>query len=145
MEGMQGFVARHRRELAPERTEVLCLECLGGPTLTVLEGEGMLRMRRYPAAMRERLARAAARAGVPISRGLKTVAATDALIALRAGYPTVTLASVDYTKYPLNYHWPTDTPDALHWRTIRDAVAVCQEFLRADRDEATLSGEHRWR
>jgi hypothetical protein len=131
MEGMQGFAKRHFAELDPAQTEFLCLECLGGPILSVLEGEGMLRMRDYPWYMRESLAEAAKSAGVKITRGLRTVAATDALIALRAGYPVVTLASVDETKFPLNYHWPTDAPDALHWRTIEDAIAVCIEFLRA--------------
>ena len=36
-EGMHGFVRRHRSALPPERTELLCLECLGAPTLHVLE------------------------------------------------------------------------------------------------------------
>jgi Zn-dependent M28 family amino/carboxypeptidase len=131
MEGMQGFARRHFQELDPARTEFLCLECLGGPILIVLEGEGMLRMRDYPAAMRQALADAASASGVRITRGIRTVAATDALIALRAGYPAVTLASIDHTKFPLNYHWPTDTPEALHWSTIEDAIAVCNAFLRA--------------
>ena len=91
----------------------------------------MLRMRDYPQRMREALADAAREAGVSISRGLRTVAASDALIALRAGYQVATLASVDYTKLPLNYHWPTDTPDALRWETIEGAIAVCEQFLRA--------------
>ncbi|MGH2865763.1 MAG: M28 family peptidase, partial [Solirubrobacteraceae bacterium] len=47
MEGMQGFMRRHRATLDPRRTTVLCLECVGGPTLTLIEAEGMLRMRRY--------------------------------------------------------------------------------------------------
>ena len=55
-EGMQGFGERHFDELDPERTEMVCLECLGGPTLIVVEGEGMLRMRDYPVHMREALA-----------------------------------------------------------------------------------------
>jgi hypothetical protein len=131
MEGMQGFARRHFAELDPECTEFLCLECLGGPILIVLEGEGMLRMRDYQEEMLYALADAAAAAGVTITRGIRTVAATDALIALRAGYPAVTLASIDHTKFPLNYHWPTDTPDALHWNTIEDAIAVCVQFLRA--------------
>jgi hypothetical protein len=139
MEGMRGFARRHFAELDPADTEVVCLECLGGPTLVVLEGEGMLRMRDYPAPMREALAEAAARAGVPITRGVRTVAATDALIALRAGYRAGTLASVDYTKFPLNYHWPTDTPDVMHWRTIEDAISVCTQFLRARAARDTLS------
>ncbi len=131
MEGMRGFARRHFPELDPASTEFLCLECLGGPILAVLEGEGMLRMRDYPESMRASLAGAAAAAGVELTRGLRTVAATDALIALRAGYRTVTLASVDETKFPLNYHWPTDAPEALQWRTIEDAIAVCVQFLRA--------------
>jgi hypothetical protein len=130
MEGMQGFGRRHFPALDRERTEVLCLECLGGPTIVVVEGEGMLRMRDYPLRMREELAEAAAEAGVTVRRGLRTVAATDGLIALRAGYPTVTLASIEATGLPLNYHWPSDLPEALHWDTIEQAIAVCDRFLR---------------
>jgi Peptidase family M28 len=129
-EGMQGFGRRHFDQLDPARTEMVCLECLGGPTLIVVEGEGMLRMRDYPTAMREALDGAASAAGVPIVRGLRTTAATDAIIPLRAGYPVATLASVDETKLPMNYHWPNDVPDALHWNTIEDAIAVCEQFLR---------------
>ena len=98
----------------------------------------MLRMRDYPVAMREALAAAARTANAPIRRGLRTVASTDALIPLRAGYRVGTLASVDYTKFPLNYHWHTDTPDLLHWDTIEHAIAVCVEFLRAGATRDTL-------
>jgi acetylornithine deacetylase/succinyl-diaminopimelate desuccinylase-like protein len=138
-EGMQAFGDRHFTELDPEHTEFVCLECLGGPIMIVLEGEGMLRMRDYPLHMREALASAAADAGVSVKRGIQTVAATDAVIALRAGYPVVTLASVDETKLPLNYHWPSDTPDGLNWQTIADAIAVCDRFLRRRPRGDTLS------
>jgi Peptidase family M28 len=130
MEGMHGFARRHFPRLDPAQTEVLCLECLGGSTMIVLEGEGMLRMHDYPAAMREELAAAAAAAGVEVTRGLRTVAATDGLIALRAGYPTVTLASIDETKLPRNYHWPSDTPESLSWETVENALSVSEAFLR---------------
>jgi hypothetical protein len=130
-EGMQAFGERHFAELDPHQTEFLCLECLGGQTLTLLEGEGMLRMRDYTSQTREALADAASRAGVEVRRGIQTVAATDAIIALRAGYPTATLAALEHTKLPINYHWPTDTPDALHWDTIEDAIAVSEEFVRS--------------
>ena len=139
MEGMRGFARRHFPELDPAETEVVCLECVGSPTLVVLEGEGMLRMRDYPTQMREAISGAARAAAVPIKRGMRTVASTDALIALRAGYRVGTLASVDYTKFPLNYHWPTDTPDVLHWETIEDAIKVCIEFLHARAARGTLS------
>jgi len=131
MEGMQGFMRRHRATLDPARTTVLCLECVGSPTLTLVEAEGMLRMRPYSDAARERLARAAEAAGVELVRGLRTVAATDALIALRRGYAAATLASIDATKFPANYHWPTDTPENLDWSTIERAFAVADRFVRA--------------
>ena len=70
-------------------------------------------------------------AGVELRRGLRTVAATDGLIALRAGYPTCTLGGVDETKFPSNYHWPSDTPDNLSWESVEGAVRVCEAYLRA--------------
>jgi Peptidase family M28 len=129
-EGMQAFGRRHFPELDPDRTEMICLECVGGPTLVVVEGEGMLRMRDYPREMRDALERAALSAGFAARRGLRTTAATDAIVALRAGYRVATLASVDETKLPMNYHWPNDVADALHWSTIEQAIATCEQFLR---------------
>lgn len=130
MEGMQGFMRRHRATLDPASTTVLCLECVGSPTLTLVEAEGMLRMRYYTDAARRRLADAAEEVGVELVRGLRTVAATDALIPLRRDYASVTLASVDATKFPANYHWPSDTPENLDWNTIERAFAVADRFLR---------------
>jgi acetylornithine deacetylase/succinyl-diaminopimelate desuccinylase-like protein len=131
MEGMQGFGRRHFDALDRETTEFVCIECVGSPDLCVVEGEGMLRMRLYTESSREALARAGAAAGVELQRGLRTVAATDALIALRAGYATCTLGGVDETKFPANYHWPTDVPDNLDWSSVEGAVAVCDRYVRA--------------
>jgi hypothetical protein len=130
-EGMQAFGRRHFSELDPARTEMICLECVGGPTLIVVEGEGMLRMRDYPSETRAALEAAASAAGIPIVRGLRTTAATDAIIPLRAGFRVATVASVDETKLPMNYHWPSDVPEALHWGTIESAIAVCEQFVRS--------------
>jgi hypothetical protein len=128
---MQAFGRRHFAGLPRESTEFVCLECVGSPLLCVVEGEGMLRMRDYPEASREALARAGAAAGVELRRGLRTVAATDGLIALNAGYRTCTLGGVDETKFPANYHWPSDTPDNLDWSSVEAAVAICDRYLRA--------------
>ena len=130
MEGMQAFGRRHFPELDRTATEFVCLECVGSPHLCVVEAEGMLRMRHYPEASREALARAGAEAGVTLTRGLRTVAATDGLIALRAGYPTCTLGGVDETKFPAEYHWESDVPDNLDWSSIEDAVEVCRRYVR---------------
>lgn len=130
MEGMQAFGRRHFPELPHAGTEFVCLECVGSPQLCVVEAEGMLRMRHYTASSRDKLARAGEAAGVELRRGLRTVAATDALIALRAGYPTCTLGGVDETKFPSNYHWPSDTPDNLSWESVEGAVKVCEALVR---------------
>jgi Peptidase family M28 len=130
MEGMQAFGRRHFPQLDRETTDFICIECVGSPELCVVEAEGMLRMRHYPQASREALARAGAEAGVALTRGLRTVAATDALIALRAGYPTALLGGVDETKFPANYHWPTDVPDKLDWDSVEGAVEVCLRYVR---------------
>jgi acetylornithine deacetylase/succinyl-diaminopimelate desuccinylase-like protein len=130
MEGMQGFGRRHFGDLPRATTEFVCIECVGSPELCVVEGEGMLRMRLYTESSREALARAGAAAGVQLRRGLRTVAATDGLIALRAGYPTCTLGGVDETKFPSNYHWPSDTPDNLDWESVEGAAAVCEAYVR---------------
>ena len=130
MEGMQAFGRRHFADLPRATPEFVCLECIGSPQLCVVEAEGMLRMRHYPEQSREALARAGEAAGVDLRRGLRTVAATDGLIALRAGYPTCTLGGVDETKFPSNYHWPSDTPDNLTWESLEGAVRVCEAYLR---------------
>jgi acetylornithine deacetylase/succinyl-diaminopimelate desuccinylase-like protein len=129
MEGMQAFGRHHFGELDRSTTEFVCLECIGSPHLCIVEAEGMLRMRHYTESSRDRLERAGREAGVGLTRGLRTVAATDALIALRAGYPTCLLGAVDDTKFPSNYHWPTDTPDNLDWSSIDGAVEVCLRYV----------------
>jgi acetylornithine deacetylase/succinyl-diaminopimelate desuccinylase-like protein len=131
MEGMQAFGRRHFDRLDRGSTEFVCLECVGSPHLCVVEAEGMLRMRPYTESSREALARAGAAAGVELTRGLRTVAATDALIALRAGYPACTLGGIDETKFPANYHWESDTPDNLDWDSVEGALRTCQEYLRS--------------
>ena len=130
MEGMQAFGRRHFGALPREATEFVCLECVGSPELCVVEGEGMLRMRLYPEPSREALARAGAEVGIELRRGLKTVAATDALIALRAGYRVCTLGGVDETKFPANYHWPSDVPDNLDWASVEGSAKVCEAYVR---------------
>jgi Peptidase family M28 len=129
MEGMQAFGRRHFPALDRETTEFVCIECVGSPNLCVVEAEGMLRMRHYTESSREALARAGAQAGVELTRGLRTVAATDGLIALRAGYPSCLLGGVDETKFPAEYHWPSDTPDNLDWQSVEGAVEVCLRYV----------------
>jgi Zn-dependent M28 family amino/carboxypeptidase len=131
MEGMRGFARRHFPSLPRDRTRVLCVESVGAPELVVIEGEGMIRMRDYPAESRELLAACGERAGVPLRRGLRLGLATDGLIALKAGYPSAALSSVTPYKFTANYHSHRDTSARVDFGSVEGAVRVCREFVRA--------------
>ncbi|HEV2753983.1 MAG TPA: M28 family peptidase [Solirubrobacteraceae bacterium] len=130
MEGMQAFGRRHFASLPRESTHVLCVDTVGSPHLLMLEGEGMLRMNEYPPAFKALVRACADEANLELWSGLRFRNATDGLIALRAGYPTVMLGSCDRYKLPSNYHWPTDTADNVDFSTVRDAVVLCTAVAR---------------
>lgn len=128
-EGMQAFGERHFAELPLESTSFVALDTVGSPDLVLLEGEGMLGIHEYPTRAKEAVQAAADRAGVKLWRGLRFRNATDAIIPLRAGYPTVAVVSCDEFKAPSNYHWPTDTPDNVDYGTVAEAVRVCEALV----------------
>jgi hypothetical protein len=130
MEGMRGFARRHFGSLDRGSTEIVALDSVGSPELVIIEAEGMLAIRDYPQATRERVADAARAAGVHVRRGLRLGLATDGLIALRAGFPCAAVGSVTRYKFPSNYHSPSDVPENLDYDTIRDAVLLCEAFVR---------------
>jgi hypothetical protein len=130
MEGMQAYARRHFSELDPARTHVICVDTVGSLELVLLEGEGMLRMRDYPDGFKDLVDGCAAQAGVKLWRGLRFRNATDGLIALKAGYPTVMIGSLNEFKVPDNYHWPTDDADHVNLATVRDAVTLVEAVVR---------------
>lgn len=136
MEGMQAFGRRHFPDLPRESTSFICVDSVGSPTLMELEGEGMLVMRDYPAPLKDLLSRAARDEGVELVRGLRFRNATDGLISMKAGYPTVMLGSITAYKAPANYHWPTDTAENVDYGTVVDATRLCRraiDLLAGDR------------
>lgn len=130
MEGMRGFGARHFGSLPKATTRVVCVESVGSPELIVIEGEGMIRMTDYPLQSRDLLAACGEAAGVPLRRGLRLGLATDGLIALKAGYPTATLASVTPYKFPSNYHSQSDVARNVDFGSVAGAVRVCEQVVR---------------
>ncbi len=131
MEGMRGFMRRHRSDLDPASTRFVAFECVGSPHLILIEGEGMLRMRDYDASLRAELQAAADEAGVALWRGLRLGAGgTDALPALRGGYRAACIAACTDLKVPANYHWKTDVPENLCWQTIEQAVVLATSLVR---------------
>jgi hypothetical protein len=130
MEGMRRFMDRWSPQLPTDRTTVVCLETLGCPRLALIEGEGMAWMTDYPSETRQLVADVAAEEGIELVRNLRTRAATDGLIALRAGYPTALLASVDQRNIPSHWHCPCDVADNVDFSTIDRASALCIALAR---------------
>jgi peptidase M28-like protein len=130
MEGMQAFARRHFPSLEPDRTHFVCVDTVGSPELALIEGEGMLRMREYPDEFKQLVAGCASERRIRLRRGLRFRNATDGLIALKAGYPSVAIGSVTELKVPSNYHWPTDTAENVDHGSVDDAVTLCTAIAR---------------
>jgi hypothetical protein len=129
--GIYSFAERHFPSLDRRHTWFLNLDTLGSPRLILLEGEGALVMEDYhDRSFRDLVARSAERAGAPLLRGLRSRTSTDAVIPSRAGYPTVTLVSIDRHKALSNYHRMSDTPQNVNYRTVRHALTVTEAVAR---------------
>jgi hypothetical protein len=139
LEGMQAFLRRHSDRLPRERTTFLCLESVGSGRLVLLDGEGMLRLHRYPPAPREELARAAGDLGIAVEP-FRFRFATDGQLPLLAGYRTGVVASVDWYGAPRNYHWPSDDTGSVDLGTAERAAELVLSWLRGTSDSWRLSG-----
>jgi hypothetical protein len=129
-EGILGFAERHFGELPAGRTWFVNLETVGSPHLAMLEGEGPVRMRDYPLEFRNFVASTAEKAGIPLRRGMRARVTTDSLVVEKAGYPVVTLTSLDEFKQLSNYHLPSDVPDNLDFGTVEQAARLAEATLR---------------
>ena len=129
-EGMGLFMERHAGELPRDRTFFLCLETVGSPNLLVLRGEGMLRLREYPAESLELLDSTAEELGIELFPNLRLRNATDGVFPLAAGYQCVSVASCNRWKNPSNYHWRTDTPENVDYDTVADAIRLTEAVIR---------------
>jgi Peptidase family M28 len=129
-EGMGMFMERHAHELPADRTFFLSLDTLGSPHLLVLRGEGMLKLREYPAESLELLDSTAQELDIELMPNLRLRNATDGVFPLAAGYQCVSVASCNRWKNPSNYHWKTDTPENVHYDTVADAIRLSEAVIR---------------
>jgi Zn-dependent M28 family amino/carboxypeptidase len=130
LEGMQAFARRHFSTLPVADTFFFNLDTLGSPHLTLLRGEGMLKMYDYPAPALDLVDSVARDLGIWLFPNLRLRNATDSLYALKAGYPSACLGSVTEYKAPSNYHWPTDVPANVDFGTFGDGVRLAEAVVR---------------
>jgi Peptidase family M28 len=129
-DGMAAFAERHFDDLPRESTFFLCLESVGSPKLTVLRGEGMLRMKEYPRRSLALVDGLADVLGIDLEPNLRNRNATDAVIPLVAGYECAALCSVTHLHQIANYHWPSDVPENVDYETLADAVRLTEAVVR---------------
>jgi hypothetical protein len=129
-EGMKAWSRRHFDELPRESTTFVVLDTVGSPRLMLLEGEGMLGIYEYPRNLLREIHRIAREEDVELVANLRFRNATDALIPLKAGYPTAMFGSINEFKAPSNYHWYTDTADNVDYSTVADAARLCLALTR---------------
>lgn len=129
-EGIRGYAERHFDGFDRDKTWFLNIDSVGSPELTLLEGEGPFKVREYSVEFRDLIARCAERAGVPLRRGMRGQTSTDAVVPLRAGFPTATLVSVNEFKTISNYHWPTDVPGNVNLDTVGHALTLAEAVVR---------------
>jgi hypothetical protein len=129
-EGMLGFARRHFPDLPRETTDIIVVDAVGSPTLTLPECEGMIVHKPYDQGLKDLLAGCAQEQGIHVWRGLKFSFSSDAAVALNHGYRACMLGSVTDFKAPQNYHWPTDVADSIHFDRVADAVRMVDGAIR---------------
>src|SRR5262245_7946099 len=129
-EGMGLFMERHAGELRADRTFFLCLDTVGSPHLLALRGEGMLKLRAYPAESLDLVDSTAEELGIELFPNLRLRNATDGVFPLAAGYQCASIASCNEWKNPSNYHWRTDVPENVDYDTVTDAVRLSEAVIR---------------
>lgn len=128
-EGMHAFARRHFAHLPTPETFFLAIDTVGSPHLLVLRGEGMLGVSDYPARSLALLDGLADELGIRLYPNLRLRNATDGVYPLAAGYQCASLCSCTRLKQPANYHWPSDVPDNVDYRTLADAVLLIEALV----------------
>jgi hypothetical protein len=134
--GMHAFVARHR-DWPVEETFFVNFECVGGGHLHYVRSEGVLAKGYITPQLNELARRLSADARWADVTPVDLLAATDGHVPAAAGYPALSLITLESNGVPRNYHRAEDTVDALDMATVVRAADFGAEVALA---AATPSG-----
>jgi hypothetical protein len=110
--GMHAFVDRHR-DWSIDSTYYLNFECVGGGRLHYIRSEGVLAKGFFPPQLNEIARQLATEEAWADITPVDLLAATDGHVPAAAGYPALSLISLEANGVPRNYHRVEDTVDAL--------------------------------
>lgn len=129
-EGMKAFGERHFPDLPVESTFFVNMDTIGSPHLTVLRGEGFLKMYEYPQEALILADRTAEEQGIELMPNLRIHNGTDGLDALAAGYQVVSICSCTEHKQPAHYHWPDDISENVDFETVDEGIRLAEAITR---------------
>ncbi len=129
-EGMKAFGERHFPDLPVDSTFFINMDTIGSPFLTVLRGEGFLKMFEYPQEALILADRTAEEEAIELMPNLRIRNGTDGLEALAAGYPVVSICSCTEHKQPANYHWPNDVAENVDFDTVESGIRLAEAMTR---------------
>jgi hypothetical protein len=131
--GMRDWVKRHRRELDPRATAVVCVDEVGAGTVRYARKEGFLvAFRHHPAllALCDQIAEedrdADGRYG---ARPIVRRTASDAAVARGAGFPTVRVACAGALDRAPHHHRAADTTANVDPEALERAFGFCSELI----------------
>jgi Peptidase family M28 len=142
MEGMHGFLRRHRKALQKDSTYFLNLDSVGGGEVRFIASEGLavsVNSDQRLIQLCDAIAVADRENGNRYgAEELRTGFATDSFPASLAGYPATTITCLEHgALLPPRYHLPSDMPDAVSTESLDRAEGFALELVRAlDRDLA---------
>jgi hypothetical protein len=129
LEGMDAFLRRHRGELDPARTIVVCLDQLGWDRLLLRDSEGVLRRYRSRPEDVDLVLRAAHAAAVRVELARPFASPSDGLAARWAGLPTLFLSSAGANGGYPHYHRPSDILENVNLDTVVAARRLCAQLV----------------
>jgi hypothetical protein len=129
LEGMDAFLRRHRGELDPARTIVVCLDQLGWHRLLLRDSEGVLRRYRTRPEDVDLVLHAARFAAVRVEVAPPFGSPSDGLAARWAGLPTIFLSSAAANGGYPHYHRPSDVPENVDIETVVAARRLCTQLV----------------
>jgi len=111
--GHGGMIHALRPDWPKDSTYCVNFECTGGGNLHVIQTEGLLNKVSYPSLLIDVARRVAASGQFGEITPVDLLAGTDGCIPAAAGYPALSLISLEANGVPRNYHRLEDTVDGI--------------------------------
>ncbi|MEA2684497.1 MAG: hypothetical protein QOK05_2825 [Chloroflexota bacterium] len=127
MVGMQNFLRKHHEELA--RSWIINIDNVGAGDLTYTTREGMLLPHRTGRELTQTAAKVATLPGIEIKGAPFRVMSNDTEPALLRGLEAMTVIATR-NGIPVNWHWKTDTFEAIDADTVDMAYRFVEQVVR---------------